>query len=347
MTLSVAGPWMRWLSRLCLLGGLLLVVGAPILRFWVAPGLAQSPVTLGDGGAITHISVGSITELFDLEEGRAGAETEPIPVTRTQATVSDASATAQAGTQGLNVSVTETTDRTVTQDDRLIAQVEYRLAADRHTQALVDCCATQVDGVPVSPAGAGNPLRLPWFTSQAPYPYFDPVLLEPVELIPIGQEEVEGISALKFQQPAVPMALGTVQVPGRLTGSSADTVGLVRTYTVNRTLWVDPTTGIILRQVERVQESLREGSGQDVVTLLAVSTASTTEQVQASVAAAREQGRPVLWAHSYGPALCLGLGSLFLLLGVVGILLRVRAERVDRDFPDELASFEDLKEVFD
>jgi hypothetical protein len=347
MALSVTGRWMRWGTRLCILLGLLLLLAAPILRFWVAPGLAQSPAMLGPDGSLTHGSTGSITALFDLEQSRGVAVPVPIPVTRTQTSISDAAATAEAGSQGLNVSVATTTDRTVTDDDRLIAEVEYRLAADRRTQALVDCCGMQVDGVAVQPAGAGNPIRMPWFTPQAPYPFFDPVLLAPVALTPIGREDVEGMSAMKFQQPATPVSIGTVQVPGKLTGSSADAVGLVRTYLVNRTLWVDPTTGIILRQVERLRESLRDGSGRDVVTLLAMSTASTDEQVRASVAAAREQGLPVLWAHVYGPALCLALGLVLLLLGSVGVVVRVRAERADRDFPDELASFEDLKEVFD
>lgn len=346
MAVSVTGSWSRWVTRACLLVGVLLFVAAPILRFQVAPGLAQSPAVVGADGSTIHRSTGTITALFDLEQPSTEVPL-PIPVTRTQESVGDVEATAEAGAQGHNVSVATTTDRTVTEDDRLIAEVQYRLAADRRTQALVDCCGTSVDAVAITPAGAGNPLRLPWFTGQAPYPYFDPVLLAPVELTPIGQEQVEGLSAMKFQQPGVPMALGTVEVPGRLAGSSSPTAGLVRTYIVNRTLWVDPTTGIIVRQVERRRESLRAGSGRDVVTLLDMSTASTPEQVQAAVSQAREQGRPVLWAHSYGPALALSLGAVLILLGTVGLVLRVRTERADRDFPDELASFEDLREVFD
>jgi hypothetical protein len=78
-----------------------------------------------------------------------------------------------------------------------------------------------------------------------------------------------------------------------------------------------------------------------------MTTSSTPEQVQAQVAAAREEGRPVLWVHSYGPMLAVGLGALLLMVGMVGVIVRTRAARVEQDFPDELASFDDLREAFD
>ena len=347
MALSVTSTWFRWLTRVFLVLGLLLLIAAPILRFWVTPLLAQSPAAPGGGGVLTHVSTGTITTLFDLETAEGTSGEAPIPVVRTQSTTSDAAGTQEAVDAGFNAAVTTTTDRTETGDGRLIADTEYTLSADRHTQALVDCCGVEVGGVPVTTAGAGSPLRLPWFTPQAPYPYFDVTLLAPVEMTPIGNEEVGGITAMKFQQAGVPALIGTVSVPGRLTGSGSPVVPLARTRVVNRTIWVDPTTGIILRNVERVRESLRDSTGRDVLTLIVMTTASTQEQVDAQVAAAREEGRPVLWTYRYAPALSASVGLVLLLLGSVGLVLRMRAERVDEDFPDELASFDDLKEAFD
>jgi len=99
--------------------------------------------------------------------------------------------------------------------------------------------------------------------------------------------------------------------------------------------------------VERVRESLRDSTGRDVVTLIVMTTASTPEQVDAQVAAARDEGREVLWTYTYGPALGAAIGLFLLLLGLAGLIVRMRAERVDEDFPDQLASFDDLKEAFD
>ena len=47
MALSLSGAWARWLTRLALVLGLLLIVAAPVMRFWVTPVLAQSPEVPG------------------------------------------------------------------------------------------------------------------------------------------------------------------------------------------------------------------------------------------------------------------------------------------------------------
>lgn len=344
-TLSDRGT--RVLTRVALVLGLLLVVAAPILRFWVAPLLAQSPQVPGGGGFASYTSTGTITTLFDLESAEQDVVGQPITVTRTLTTRGDAAASQEAAAQGSNVAVADTLDRIVTDDGRLISELPYRLAADRRSQALVDCCGAKVGGVELAMAGAGNPLRLPWFVPARTYPYFDTALLAPVEMAHIGTERLGDIDAVKFQQATPPTVVGTVPVPGTLVGSEQPTVTLVRTHAVNRTLWVDATTGIILRSAERIRETLREESGPEVVTLLAMSLASTPEQEAAQLAAARAQGQPVIWTYTYGPAICLGLGLVLLVGGVVGLALRVRSRRVEEDFPDEWASFDDLKEAFD
>ncbi len=334
----------RWLTRTILAAGLLMLVAAPILRFAITPLLAQSPRVPGEQGYLNHVSTGTISTLFDLEEEVAA---EPIAVTRTETSRGDEQAALAVVGEGLNVAVYSTLDRTVTADGRLIAEVSHRLAADRHSQALVDCCGAAVAGVSAPMAGAGSPLRLPWFTPEQPYPYFDVTLLGPVQMTYLGRDRVEDIDAMKFQQATPPTPVGTVLVPGRLVDSEQDTVGAERTYAATRTLWVDPTTGLILRRTERVREALRSSSGQDVLTLLAMTLSSTPEQVAAQVAAAHDQGRPVVLAHSVGPMTCAGAGLLLVLIGLVAMASQSRTKRALEDFPDTWASFDDLKETVD
>ena len=88
MALSLTGAWGRRLTRLALAVGLLLLVAAPVMRFWVTPVLAQSPEVPGGDGFLTHVSTGTITTLFDLETAESTA-IEPIPVTRTESTRGD------------------------------------------------------------------------------------------------------------------------------------------------------------------------------------------------------------------------------------------------------------------
>lgn len=334
------------LTRLALALGVLALVAAPILRHWVSPLLAQSPLVPGEGSPVTFTSTGVITTLFDLDSA-GPASSEPVEVTRTVTVTGDRAAAEAAAAEGLNISVVDTSDRTVTADGRLIGEVAARFAADRRSQALVDCCAAAVGGVSFTMAGAGNPLRFPWFAPTAPYPYLDTTLLAPVEMSFLGTDRVGGIEAYKYQQATGPTPVGTVAVPGRLVGSEQDSVTLSRAHAVNRTLWVDPTTGIVLRSAERVRESLRNDAGRDVVTLLSMTLASTPEQEAVQVASAREQGRPVLWTRSYAPTILGVLGVSLLLVGLVRVGLAVRARRLEQDFPDEWASFDDLRESVD
>ena len=333
----------RWLARLALPLGILLLVAAPVLRAWVAPALAQSP-------AVPATSIlterGTVTTLFDLESGTSG-DAEPLVVTRTTTTTGDASSSASPAATALNAAVTTTTQATVLADGRSLGGLTFRLAADRHSQALFDCCDAAVDGVTVPMAGAGSPLRLPWLASGTTYPYFDPTLLRSVEMTDLGADHIDGRRAVKYQQATPATELGSVQVPGRLVGSAQATVSLPRVHSVNRTLWVDPTTGIILRSADRVRETLRDDAGKDVVVLLAMTLGTTPESEATQRALADEQGRPVLWAHSYGPLICWTLGGLLLLLGTVLTVMRARERRAQEDFPDELATFDDLRDTSD
>jgi hypothetical protein len=328
--------------------GLVLAVGlvaaglACVLRFWLTPALAKSAAV---PAVVSVQSSGSITTLLDFEPGQEGrpATPEPIPVTHSSITTADPIATEQARSQGADVSVTTTLDQIVTADGRLIAQTTMTLAARRDTQELADCCGTEISGAAVPVAGLGSPLRFPWFADEAPRSILDPNLLAPAELTFVGRDRVDGLQALKFQQATQATPLGTVPVPGALVGSEQPSVRLTRMRSANRTLWVDGTTGIILRSSERVRETLRDDEGGDVLTLLAMNLATTPEQDAAQASRARAEGRSVRLAHTNAPALLLAVGLGFVAWGATGLLVVARATRVSWHFPDEAATFDDLR----
>ncbi len=163
----------------------------------------------------------------------------------------------------------------------------------------------------------------------------------------LGTDRIQDQAVSKFQQATPATALGSLQVPGRLVGSEQPTVRMSRVHSVSRTLWVDPTTGIILRSAERVRETLRDSAGKDVVVLIAMTLGSTPEQEASQLAQAEREGLPVMWAHTFGPLLCLLVGGILLVAGLAGMVLRTRARRLEEDFPDELATFDDLRDTID
>src|SRR4029077_7941863 len=123
-----------------------------------------------------------------------------IAVTRTTTTVGELAATKAAESEGRNVSVTTSSQTTTTADGRSLAQLSFRQAADRHSQALVDCCGAQVNGIAVDMEGSGSPLRLPWFAPPTSYPYFDPTLVRSVEMAYLGDDRIQDQAVSKFQQ---------------------------------------------------------------------------------------------------------------------------------------------------
>jgi hypothetical protein len=320
--------------------GALCLVAALVLRVAVTPHVAQMPVLPGPDGFSTHVSIGTVTALMDLD---TGVEREPIRVTRTETTQGDGAAAAAAGAAGLNVGVFSTLSRVVGGDGRLIREDNYRLAPDRRSAALVDCCGAFVGGVVTPMAGAGYPLRMAPLVPPANYPYFDVNLLRAATMEYLGTDLAGGMRAYKFQQSTPPTKVGRLKVPGRLVGSKEKSTTADRMYTVTRTLWVDPVSGVILRKAERTRETLRNAAGKDVLTLYAATLDSSAEQTAASAAQAKADGSPILWAHTTGPAVLVGFGTLLLLFAGLGYSRARRADRMQVEFPDEWADFDDIR----
>lgn len=329
----------RWVWRVLAGLGALAIVAAIVLRLAIAPLVAQSPVLPGPAGFVNHVSIGTVTGLLDLE---TGVEREPIRVTRTETTRGDAAAAAQAALLGFNVSVLDTLTRVVGPEGKVIREDNYRMAPDRRSGALADCCGVFVGGVSVPMGGAGYPLRLPPLPQQGSYPFFDVNLLAAVPMKYLGSDQAGGITAMKFQQATPPTKAGRLVVPGKLVGAGDRPTTADRYYSATRTLWVDPTSGIILRKSERTRETVRDAKGRDVVTLYSAALDSSAEQTAESAAAARAAAAPIRWARTLGPALLAVLGVGLLLAAWAGFMHARRLDQLSVDFPDRWANFDDI-----
>ncbi|MGV1003650.1 MAG: porin PorA family protein [Candidatus Nanopelagicales bacterium] len=320
--------------------GLLLLLLAPVLRLVVTAYFAQAPLSPGPEGFDTQVSTGTVTALLDLD---GGLTTHPTKISQTVTTRADEAVAASARAAGYNVGVFSTLARTVDESGKVLREENLRLAADRRTQALVDCCGVFVGGVVVPMAGAGNPLRFPAFPARDTYPYFDTVLLTAAPMRFLGEDELNGSKVYKYQQATAPTAVGQVAVPGKLVGSRKETANGVRMYAGIRSVWVDPTTGIILRKAERIRETLRDSRGVGVLALYSADLDYTAEQTAANQALARAQGRPLRLSGFWAPAVLSGAGVLLLgWAGVAGFRRKREAELAD-DFTDEWASFDDVR----
>lgn len=345
MRIRSARGW-RWprpaLRQVVAALGLLCLLAAPVLRFVVTPWLAQAPLLPGPDGFVTQVSTGRVNAVLDLNSGQV---TDPSAITQTATTRGDAAAALAARAQGHNVAVNATLTRTLDATGAILREENFRLAADRRSQALVDCCGVFVGGVAVATSGAGNPLRFPAFPSQATYPYFDTVLLTAAPMKFLGTAQLGGFASYKFQQATAPTAVGRVAVPGKLVGSKQATATGERMYAITRTVWVDPVTGIILRKTERIRETLRNSQGVDVLTLYSADLDNSAQQTIANIAAARSAGRGLRVTHGWAPLALLVSGALMIALTAFSAFRGQRSAELAREFTDEWADFDDIRGV--
>lgn len=97
--------------------------------------------------------------------------------------------------------------------------------------------------------------KWPFDTEKKTYTYFDPVLMKGVDAKYSGEEKIEGLDTYKFvvsikDEPAV---VTTIKGQG---GKETKVKG---TYSDDKTIWVDPVTGEIMKQREHQVRKLQNG----------------------------------------------------------------------------------------
>jgi hypothetical protein len=158
------------------------------------------------------------------------------------------------------------------------------------------------------PAGAeekeGLINKWPFDAEKKDYPYWDGLLGEPVEAVYESTETLEGLETYKYhvvvdEQPAEVID------------------GVQGVYTQDKYLWIDPTTGSIIKQTQQEVRALEDG---DV--LLDLDLAFTDEQVSDNVESAEDSGsqielitRTVPLVGFIGGALALLAGAYLLFAG--------------------------------
>jgi hypothetical protein len=167
----------------------------------------------------------------------------------------------EAGTD--DVAVWDSFNSTVAvADNTVITATQERIALDRVTGQSVGCCGE-------NPPHAGLTLKFPFDTKKQSYQFWDGPAnaASPAEFV--GEEVVEGVDVYRFEQRIDRMTLRTQEVPGSLAGEpDADSVTTNVVYSNLKTLWVEPTTGIIVKAQQDVSQVLETPAGEPVLTLL-------------------------------------------------------------------------------
>ncbi len=302
--------------------GVFLLVFAGLLRFTVVPAVAVAPLSPGeDTGGVTQTDQSGIAAvLFD-----PGTLTErnDVPLTSTRFTRGDVPASQTSEALAENLAIYDSFLRTEDNTGTVVSATTLRVAFDRVTSELSNCCGANFNGREIEFAGI-NPLKFPMFTEPKEYLYFDATLEEAVPISYVGTEEIEGLKVYRFEQGIEARQIGTLEVPGALVDFPLPTFVAPVFYTNERTLWVEPTTGAIVKGEERQVQTLRGQDGSDKVTVIDAVITTTDSEVSEGVETAKSLSGLIALLNTTLPLIGLVLGFVLLIVGIALVAVRPR-----------------------
>ena len=165
----------------------------------------------------------------------------------------------------------------------------------------------------------GLSYRFPFHTEKKTYPYFDPIAQKPFDVNYESQEDVNGLTTYRFAQNvgynADGKLVGPVKYPslyagdedGKVTtsaamwglpGDPAEQITMTRYYAAQRTFWVDPVSGTIVKETEHANHYFARDPLKPEVTLVDYKITSNEDTVESQVNGARdERDRLALWSR--------------------------------------------------
>ena len=193
----------------------------------------------------------------------------------------------------------------------------------------------------------GLAYRFPFDTEKKTYPYFDPIAQKAFDANYSGEEDVNGLTAFKFIQNVGFDADGKLvepvkyaslyeddadaQVTARaalwgLEGDPEAPITMTRYYAAQRTLWVDPVSGTIVKQSDRAYHYYAREALKPELTFADYTLTTNEESVESQVAAAQdERDRVSLWGRIL-PITFTALGIIALVGGALLGTFSLRAE---------------------
>lgn len=302
--------------------GVFLVVLAALLRFTVVPAIAKAPLSPGeDTGGVTQTDQNGVAAV--LLDPATLTERTDVPLTATRFTRGDVPASQTSEALADDLAIYESFIRTEDNTGTVVTASTIRVAFDRVTSELSNCCGANYDGQEIEFAGI-NPLKFPMFTEPKEYRYFDATLEEAVPIQYVGTEDLEGLSVYRFEQTIEARQIGTLEVPGDLVGFPLPSFVAPRYYANERTLWVEPTTGAIVKGEERQVQTLRGPDGTDKVTVIDAVVGTSASEVSEGVSTASSLASQIRLFNDTLPLIGGIVGIVLLVVGLILVAIRPR-----------------------
>jgi hypothetical protein len=149
------------------------------------------------------------------------------------------------------------------------------------------------------------------------YNFWDATLAKTIPIDYLGTSKIEGMTVYKFAQTIPPTEYGTTDVPLSVLGLTGDdTVKAQEMYSNQRTLYVEPETGVIITRTEHQHNTLAY-QGEDRVTLTDAVVTYDAKTVRKNIDDYGSQGTMLHLVRAVLPQVAFVLGLLMLIGGVV------------------------------
>jgi hypothetical protein len=299
--------------------GTFLLVLAALLKFYAVPALAKAPLVPGEstGGISTTTAAGTAEQLFDPSALATGGDPNRtnVPLKSTRTTRGDVAASQQEQAKADDLAIYDSFSNTVDDKNVTISAGTMRVAFNRVTSVVSNCCDANVDGTKVDWQGI-NPLKFPFDVQQKSYDYFDDTIAKALPAEFTGTEDLDGLQVYNFKQTIPATQIGEQEVPGSLVGSTEPSVKAPRMYENIRTLQVDPVTGSIIAGVEAQKQWLAGADGSEKLVLIKATVGTDEATKQAAIDDAKANGSLLKLAGTTIPVVGLILGLVLLGVGL-------------------------------
>ncbi len=339
--------------------GAALLIAALLLSTYTAGKIKKIPLdldaTLVSDGTGTALDPASLAgEVFVIDEG--------VPLVSQQQISVESPANADVVTLQVGTSVRRTDQQ---KDNGLLLAMVDTVTVDRATAMAVSDDAHPGGSVQkprsmedtkaptnIALPHEGLSYRFPFSTEKKTYPFFDPIAQKPFDANYDGEEDVNGLTTYKFTQNVGYDADGKLVKPIRYSslydndedaevtarasqwgvpGEPDDQVTMTRYYAAQRSFWVDPVSGTIVKAEEHANHYYARDALEPEVALADYTVTSNEETIEGQVEAARdERDQIALWSRIL-PITFTAAGLIALVAGALlgSFSLRAEAELID------------------
>jgi hypothetical protein len=106
----------------------------------------------------------------------------------------------------------------------------------------------------------GLQFKFPFATEQKEYQVYNDSVRRAVPARFTGTDQVNGVEVYRFVQEVDDTQIGRKTVPGSLVGRPEDSLEMLLYYRGSATMWVEPVTGVIVKQSQYQHQELRQAA---------------------------------------------------------------------------------------